>query len=393
MKFPKGFRGGAAAAGLKKSGKKDIGLILSDVPCAGAGVFTRNLFAGANIAVCRRHLAKGTMRGIVVHAGQANACTGTEGEKVAEATAAAVARLIGADPAEFVVGSTGVIGVLPDLGRIEAGLKSIAEAGLSPEGIEDVGRAMMTTDLVPKSAEGTCRMGGKQVRILGLAKGSGMIHPNMGTMLAYILTDARLPRPELRAALRAASDASFNCMTVDGDTSTSDMLVALANGAAGNESISAEELVKFREALTKVCQSLARQVASDGEGATRLVTIRVAKAKSAADAKRAAMAVGTSSLVKTAIFGRDPNWGRIACAVGYSGASFDPKRVSIKLGGTRIFAQGRPVAQDRAALAQYLRDEKEVRMEIELNAGAAEATVWTCDFSYDYVKINAEYTT
>ncbi|MBX3730071.1 MAG: bifunctional glutamate N-acetyltransferase/amino-acid acetyltransferase ArgJ, partial [Candidatus Sumerlaeia bacterium] len=325
--------------------------------------------------------------------GQANACTGSAGVKLAQATAGAAAELLDARTEDFVVGSTGVIGVLPDLARIRSGLEQIVAAGLTPEGIEAVGKAMMTTDLVPKSAEATCRLGGKQVRLLGLVKGSGMIHPNMGTMLAYVLTDARLPKGELRRALRDAADASFHCLTVDGDTSTSDMVVALANGAADNEAMSSADLEDFRGALTKVCQSLARQVAADGEGATRLVTIRVRQAGSVADARRAGMAVGSSNLVKTAIFGRDPNWGRIACAVGNSGAAFDPDRVAIKLQGAAIFAQGRPLAHDRAAVSRALADSKEVLIEISLGAGDQQATVWTCDFSYDYVRINAEYTT
>lgn len=393
MHIPRGFRGGSAKAGLKKSGAPDIGLIVSDRPCAAAGLFTRNRFAGANIGVCREHLARGPMRGLVVHAGQANACTGAAGVEVARETAQAAAELAGCSPRDFVVGSTGVIGVLPDIAKIRAGLAAIWQAGLAPEGLLDVGRAMMTTDLVAKTAGARFRLAGKQVTILGIAKGSGMIHPNMGTMLAYVFTDAAVEKPLLRRALKQATDASFNCLTVDGDTSTSDMVVALANGVAGTGRLDAKDAAEFTRRLTGVCQQLARAVARDGEGATRLVTVRVRGAASVADARRAAMAVGTSNLVKTAIFGRDPNWGRIACAVGYSGARFDPERVALRLGGTRIFAHGQPVAQDRAALSRYLRENEEIELEISLGAGRAEATVWTCDFSYDYVKINAEYTT
>lgn len=390
---PLGFTGGALAAGLKKSGALDLGLIVSDRPCTGAGVFTTNRFPGANIGLCREALARGSMRGIVVHAGQANACTGKEGVRVAERTAKAAAELLGADPSEFVVGSTGVIGVLPDAGKIRNGLDRIVAEGLDADGVLAAGRAMMTTDLVPKMCARTLRLGARKVRLLGMTKGSGMIHPSMATMLAYIVTDAAIPRAALRRMLTRAVDRSFHCLTVDGDTSTSDMVVALANGAAENGKLSEADAAAFERALTEVCRDLARRIARDGEGATRLVTIRVREAVSEADARKVAKTVGSSSLVKTAIFGRDPNWGRIACAVGYSEGRFEPEKVVIRLGKTRIFAAGKPVAHDRPALADYLRNNDEVIVEIRLGAGEAGAEVWTCDFSYDYVRINAEYTT
>ena len=393
MALPRGFAGGAVAAGLKKSGKLDLGLIYSEGPCVASAVFTKNLFIAPNLTISKRHLARGAIHGIVVNAGQSNACTGKAGEQVAKEMAEKAGAILGKAPEDFLIGSTGVIGSGPDPDKVAAGLGKIVTQGLSAEGLRDVGRAFMTTDLVKKSAEASLKFGGKTVRIFGIAKGSGMINPSMATMLSYIMTDAKISSKDLRKAFKLAVEASFNCLTVDGDTSTSDMVAILANGAAGNDTPDSEDYERFIKKLTVLCQDLARQIARDGEGATRLVTVRVKNAAAPRDARDAAKAVASSNLVKTAIFGRDPNWGRIACAVGYSGASFDPNRVTIKLGKSPIFSGGRPAKQDQAALRKYLRDNEEILIDIDLDAGTDQATVWTCDFSYDYVRINAEYTT
>ncbi len=395
MDFPKGFCGGATAAGLKPSDKLDMGVLVSETPCVGAGVFTRNLFQGANIPFCREALAKGAVRAIVVHAGQANACTGAKGIAAAQSVIDRAAKHLGCESSEIVLGSTGVIGVLPDTKKIFGGFEKIFAADLTPEGIQQVGKAMMTTDTVQKTASVKFKLGGKTVTILGLAKGAGMIHPNMGTMLSYIVTDAAIARPALQRAVKESADATYNCLTVDGDTSTSDMVVVLANGAAENKTVKGKDsdYLLFQKKLKSVCESLARQIATDGEGATRLVTVRVKKAASQADAHRAAMAVASSNLVKCAIFGRDPNWGRIAAALGYSGAKFDPSNVTIMLGGVKIFTRGTALDHDRLALSLYLSETKEVVIDAVLNAGTESCSVWTCDFSHEYVTINAHYTT
>ncbi len=395
MRFPKGFAGGATKAGLKASGKPDLGVVVSDRPCVAAGLFTKNKFSGSNIPFCRRALKEGGIRAVVMHAGQANACTGREGLEVARQTAIAVSGSVGCGYNEVIVGSTGVIGVLPKLNKIQNGIRAIAEKGLTPDGILAAGEAMMTTDTVPKTASARFRLGGKMVTMVGIAKGSGMIHPNMATMLSYVFTDARISKSALRMAFRDAVEGSFNCLSVDGDTSTSDMAVVLANGAAGNREVKPQgkDYTAFRKKLTEVCTDLSRKIARDGEGATKLVTVRVRRASTFDDARRVAKAVANSNLVKTAIFGRDPNWGRIACAVGYSGARFTPDNVMIRLGKTLIFAKGKSAEYNQGLMSKYLKDTDEVLLEISLGSGRAEAIVSTCDLSYDYVRINAEYTT
>lgn len=392
---PHGFKAGVTTAGLKPSGAADLALIVSELPAVGAGVFTTNRFAGANIALCREHLASGSVRAVVIHAGQANACTGKAGDAAALATARKAAEVLGVKVEEIVVGSTGVIGVLPAVEKISAGLEKIGTHGLSAGLFPELSKAIMTTDTKPKLASVRLKIGGKQVTLLGVAKGAGMINPSMGTMLGYVVTDAIIAKPLLKKALAQATESTFNCLTVDGDTSTSDMLVVMANGAAANAPIRAAgaDLDKFTEALTAICQHLARAVAADGEGATRLVSVTVNNAKSFEDARLVAKAVASSSLVKCAIFGRDPNWGRIAAAVGYSGGTFDPAKVRIAIGKDLVFEKGQPALQDRMALSKYLMESPEVDISISLAAGKATATVWTCDFSLDYVRINAHYTT
>jgi glutamate N-acetyltransferase/amino-acid N-acetyltransferase len=387
-----GFVAGATIAGLKPSGRPDLGLVISEGPCTAAGLFTTNRFSGANIGVCRTHLASGSIRALLVHAGQANACTGAVGEKVALESCAAVAKLVGCKPDEVLVGSTGVIGILPDIAKIRAGIQQVA---LKPEGIEEVGRAMMTTDLRPKSATASVRVGGRKVTLTGIAKGSGMIQPHMATMLSYVFTDARISRALLRRALAWAVNRSFNSLTVDGDMSTSDMAIALASQAAGNAALkeSDKDYLKLRDALTDVCVQLARAVAADGEGATRLVTVTVRDAASESEAREVAKAVANSNLVKCAIFGRDPNWGRIACAVGTTRAAFDPARVSIRIGGTAVFSSGAPTKIDKQAVSAYMRDNEEILIEIRLGAGKSSANVYTCDLTDGYIRINADYTT
>lgn len=393
---PKGFRAAGMVAGLKASGRPDLTLIVSDFPCAAAATFTRNRFPGAPLVVCKDHLSRhgASVRAIVVNSGQANACTGAKGEALARAMCAAAAREVGCNPEEVLVSSTGVIGHMPNLERIEKALPRLASEA-SEAGWAEAVRGIMTTDLVPKLASRRVKLGGETVRVLGIAKGSGMIHPSMGTMLAFIATDARVGRPALQKAFRQVVDRSFHCLTVDGDTSTSDTAVVLANGAAQKTAMKpgSPEFAKFEKALTEVCAELAQAIARDGEGATRLVTVTVRTAKSEADARTAAMAIACSNLVKCAIFGRDPNWGRLACAIGNCDAAYDPNSVVIRIGQTRVFDSGRPAKFDESVVHAYLETNKEIDIVVDLKAGDASASVWTCDLTYDYVKINAEYRT
>jgi len=394
-KLPAGFSGNGISAGLKKSGKPDLGIIFSESNCTAAGVFTTNVIQGANIPLNIKNLKNAVAHGIIVHSGQANVCTGEEGNRVARETLNAVSKATNTKPEEWVLGSTGVIGVLPNLEKLQAGITKTVEEGLTEEGLRKVSRAMLTTDLVEKVFSTTVELNGKQCTITGFAKGSGMIHPNMATMLAYIMTDAAISKEALSKAMKTATDYSFNSMTVDGDTSTSDMSVVLANGAAGNDEVQLDstEYQIFCDALTEVCQDLTKKIARDGEGATRLVTIKSIRAKTWEQGRDIAKSVAESNLVKTALFGRDPNWGRIACAIGYSGKIDDVSKMEIKLMDVTIFKNMEPVSFDKPALSQKMKDTEDIDITIDLGLGDAKATVWTCDLTYDYVRINAEYTT
>lgn len=394
-KLPKGFIGNGGAVGLKKSGKPDLGIIFSKSPCQSAAMFTTNRFQGANIPLCHRALNNTKTHGIIIHSGQANVCFGQQGAQIAEHILQVSADELGCSPAELFLGATGVIGAAPDKEKITAGLRDLIGNGMSVDNLRKVPRSMMTTDLTEKTISLDVKIGGVTGTITGFAKGSGMIHPNMATMLCYILTDINIDKTALNEAFRRSIDRSFNCLTVDGDTSTSDMVILISNGDSGNKEIASgtTEHAAFEEALTTVCRALTKMVAQDGEGATKLVTIQITGAATEADAQRVGKSVGNSNLVKTALFGNDPNWGRLACAVGYSGATFEPEAVSITLQETLIFKNYEPIPFDRKGLSERLKASKEVSIEIDLGAGSEKATIWTCDFSYDYVKINAEYTT
>ncbi|RJQ54674.1 MAG: bifunctional glutamate N-acetyltransferase/amino-acid acetyltransferase ArgJ [Actinobacteria bacterium] len=388
---PKGFRAAGVAAGIKKAPKKDVGLIVFEPGTVTSAVFTRNAMAAAPIVVSRRHLAEGSIRAIVANSGNANACTGDEGVADAIETARAVAREIGVAPQDVLVASTGVIGEPLDMASIELGVREAA-GRLGPNSFH-FAEAIMTTDTFPKEIAVEASIAGGPVRIGGVAKGSGMIQPDMATMLAFLTTDADLEKAHLQALLADVAERSFNMLTVDGETSTNDMVALSASGRSalriepGNES---EEI--FRELLLFVCTELARMIARDGEGATKLVDVTVTGAASAVEAKTAAMAVANSPLVKTALFASDPNWGRIAQAAGASPARLDPKALSISFGDIVVAKQGQGVDFDEARAGDYLKG-KQIAVYVDLGVGESEATVWTCDFSYDYVKINAEYRT
>lgn len=389
---PQGFLAVGVKAYIKKD-KKDLAVIYSEVPATTAGVFTTNKVKAAPLLVTKEHIKNGRAQAVVVNAGNANACTGEQGFDNAVATAQRAGELLKIDPHDVIVTSTGVIGVQLPMDRVLAGVEK-AVGKLDRDGGAKAAKAIMTTDTVPKEIAVEFMLGGKKAVIGAMAKGSGMIHPNMATMLGFVTTDAAVSPALLDRALRYAVNRTFNMVTVDGDTSTNDMVVVLANGLAGNPEITAEDddYITFRDALLYVCTYLARMIARDGEGATKLVEVRVVNAASEEDAKKAAKAVANSNLVKTAIFGEDANWGRIICAVGYSGAEFDPAKVDISIGDEKMCGDGTPLnfSEERA---KKILERDEVSILVDMKAGPAEAVAWTCDFSYDYVKINADYRT
>ena len=389
---PLGFRAAGVAAGIKPSGNPDVTLIVSDYPATAAGVFTRNRVVAAPVLVSREHLAGGAARAIAVNAGNANACTGTQGMVDARRMAQVTAQLLDLPVEQVLVASTGIIGRPMPMDRLEAGLARAA-AELSRENGSQVAQSIMTTDTRPKEIAVEISIDGSRVRIGGICKGSGMIEPNMATMLAFITTDAEVWPEVLQSALTSSVERSFNCVTVDGDTSTNDSLLILANGASGVRVTPDSPAHRaFCEGLLHVCTHLAKELARDGEGATKLVEIQVGGARSTSQARKVGKSIANSPLVKTALYGNDPNWGRILCAAGYSGVPIDQERLALTLCGHPLVREGEPVEFEEAVVSQAMR-EPEVLIRLDLGQGRFSSTVWTCDFSYDYVRINAEYTT
>jgi glutamate N-acetyltransferase/amino-acid N-acetyltransferase len=389
----RGYRAGAVTARIKPGSERpDLALVLSDRPAAAAAVFTTNRVQAAPILVDREHLRQGCARAVILNAGNANACTGAQGVADARRTCELTAAALGVRAEEVLVCSTGVIGVPMPMPAVQTALPALTSC-LAADGGPAAARAIMTTDTVPKEIAVEIAVAGRTVRIGGMAKGAGMIAPHMATMLSVVTTDAAIDREALQALLSAVVERSFNCVTVDGDMSTNDTLIVLANGAGGVEvGPGAPAHDVFAAALEHVCRQLARMIARDGEGATKLVPVQVRGAVDEAEARRIGLSVANSNLVKTAIFGNDPNWGRILCAAGYAGVDFDPDQVEVSLCGVPIFRQGGGLPFDKAALSQAMRAD-EVLIRIELQRGSAAAEVFTCDFSYDYVRINADYTT
>jgi len=391
---PVGFRAAAVAAGIKKSKDAlDLALIFSDSPAtAAAGVFTTNRVAAAPVLLSRQNLleSRGRCRAIVVNSGNANACTGRAGMRAAEESARVAGELLGIESSQVLVASTGVIGVTLDADLILQQLPHLKEK-LSKENAGKVAHAIMTTDTFPKTCVVRSAVKGKAVHIAGIAKGAGMIHPRMATMLSFITTDASMGERMLHNLLLGAAEDSFNRVTVDGDTSTNDTLLALASGLSelavipGNDS-----RAWFAEGLTQLCQTLARMIARDGEGASKLVTVEVVGARTPLDADRVARAIANSPLVKTALAGSDPNWGRIICAAGYSGAKFDPNKIDVSVNNMALCRKGVDAGFEEAAAHSEL-DRKEIVLQVDLHAGRATARVWTCDFTRDYIDINASY--
>ena len=393
---PLGFKCAGVSCGIKSEPEaRDLGLILSESPAAAAAVFTTNRIVSHAVTVSREHLCAPRSRGIVVNAGNANACTGPRGLADARRMAALAAQCVGVRANEFLVASTGIIGQRLPMRKVGVGIRDAAAAlGRSSRHNAAFARAIMTTDTVPKFAAVEFALGNRKVRIGGAAKGSGMVAPNMATMLAFLTTDCAVARPMLRKALRDTADKTFNCVTVDGDCSTNDTAAILANAAAGNSPIrsAGRAYDAFRRALRAVCENLAESLARDGEGATRLVEVRVTGARRAKDADRVARTIANSPLVKTAVHGGDPNWGRILCAAGHSGAPVEAERMRLRINGVQLFCRGRPCAVRADRLAACMRP-TEIRIVLDLGQGRQAARIWTCDLSRDYITINAEYHT
>ncbi|WP_274362534.1 bifunctional glutamate N-acetyltransferase/amino-acid acetyltransferase ArgJ [Paenibacillus thermotolerans] len=390
---PKGFRAGGVYSGIKKVQKNDLGAIVCDVPALAAAVYTTNLVQAAPLGVTRESIAQeGRLRAMLVNSGNANACTGAQGEADAREMRSAFAAALGVPDHHVGVTSTGVIGVNMPMDNVRAGIGALAKA-LSPEGGDAFCQAIMTTDLVQKSICVRLEVDGVPVTVAGAAKGSGMIHPNMATMLGFITTDAAMNEGVLQSLLSATTDVTFNMITVDGDTSTNDMVVAMSSGLAGNQPLHEghPDYEAFAAAFRCVAETLAKDIARDGEGATKLIEVNVTGARSEQDARAIAKTIVGSSLVKSAVYGSDANWGRIIAAAGRAGVPLDPNTVDIRLGDIPVLKQSVPLPFDEDAAKQYLDDNKEIAIFVDLHVGDGKATAWGCDLTYDYVKINASY--
>jgi glutamate N-acetyltransferase / amino-acid N-acetyltransferase len=401
--FARGFRAGTAACGIKAltagataiptNQTDDLCIVHSTQPCDTGGVFTTNRVKSASVVIDQLHLQHNRVQALAINSGNANACTGAQGFKDALLIAKLSADRLDLDPDQVLVSSTGVIGRYMPMAAIKAGIAQ-ACGNLSADGGAAAARAILTTDTMPKTAQLEVDLGGTTVRVGGMCKGSGMIHPNMATMLAYITTDASVEAGLMSALVKSIADRSFNQVTVDGDSSTNDTFLMLANGAAGNEPVRAGsvEAEHLGAALLEVARELARAIARDGEGATKLITVKVLDAVSDAEARTAARAVASSSLVKTAVHGGDPNWGRIVCALGYSGAELALDKLHLSVGGLVVFERGSGVDVDLEAVRHaFEQPEIEIVATLGLADGGAEA--WGCDLSEEYVRINADYTT
>ncbi len=388
----RGFRFAGVCAGIKTAGgAQDLGLIVADHPCPAAAVFSANRVKAAPVYVTMERIRAGRLQAVVANSGCANSFTGAAGMRLARESCAEVARLLGCLPARVAPCSTGVIGHLFDLHKFKAGAAE-AVGSLRPDALDDFARAIMTTDTRPKTASVAFQAGGATITVAGAAKGVGMISPKMATMLAFLVTDAALASAPLKAALKAALPNSFNAITVDGDMSTNDTVIIMASGAAANRALAGRDLDSFNRAVEAVCAALARELVRDGEGATKLVTVEVRGARSSSDAERCARQIANSPLVKTAFFGCDPNVGRILMAAGSSGVAVESDRLVLGIGGKRVAARGALITDALPEAAARMR-EREFTVTLDLRLGRARATILTCDLSYDYVRINAEYTT
>ena len=392
--IPRGFQASAVKAGIKPSGAIDLALLVSDRACAAAGVYTTNLVYAAPVAWDRGRTPSSSVRGVVVNAGNANAATGEEGLTHARRTAAAAARLLGGTPDDWLVASTGVIGQRLPIEKLEAGLaRAVPLLTAESSGFDDASRAILTTDTRPKVVGRRARFAGSEVALLGLAKGAAMIGPKMATMLGFLLTDAQIEPEPLQAILRTAVERSFNCISVEGHMSTNDTVLLLANGAAGGPSLRGADLDAFTRLVDDACVELARMIPADGEGATHLITIDVEGCRTFGEARLIARAVADSPLVKTAIHGADPNWGRIVSAAGYAGVEYASPGPALWLNGVELYRDSRPAPFNADAVGRLIRDQRETSIRLVFHDGSASVRFWTCDLTAEYIRLNADYTT
>jgi glutamate N-acetyltransferase/amino-acid N-acetyltransferase len=395
LPLPQGFRFAGIHSGIRSDpGRRDLALIVSSEPAAAAGVFTQNRVCAAPVRVSRDRVPSQEVRGIVVCSGNANACTGEQGLKDAHRMTAVAAEELGCSANQVLVCSTGIIGRPLPMAQVEAGIRK-AFPLLRPDqaSFVDAAHAILTTDTRIKLAGRSIRLGGKEVRLAGMAKGAAMIGPNMATMLAFVVTDAQVSPQKLQHILKDAVDASFNSISVEGHMSTNDTVLLLANGASGARADGGTELDHFSVAVRETCAELARAIIDDAEGITHLITIDVEGARTASDARQIAKTIAESALVKTAIFGADPNWGRIVSAAGYSGVEFAESDLSLWLNGTLLYERGTPVPFDAATVSAQLKNQRETHLRLVLAQGTARCRFWTSDLSYEYIRLNADYTT
>ena len=395
IRVPKGFQLAGVHCGIKQNpDREDLALVVSEKPAVAAGVYTQNLVHAAPVALDRGRTPSDRIRTVVINSGNANSCTGERGLRDAREMARLSAAACNADEDQALVLSTGIIGQFLPMEKIARGIQAAtARLACDEKALLSAARGLMTTDTVYKLAGRTVSPAGREVQITGMAKGAAMIGPNMATMLGVILTDAALDPPTAQAALKSAVDASFNCISVDGHMSTNDSVLLLAGGAAGGAPLAGDDLAAFAKALEEVCVELARSIPADGEGATHLITIEITGCRDPADARKIAKTIANSPLVKTAVAGADPNWGRIVSAAGYSGVSFDPAGVNLWVNGFPLYESGAPVDFDARAVSDSIRDNRDTLIRLELSEGDAAGRFWTTDLTAEYVRLNADYHT
>jgi glutamate N-acetyltransferase/amino-acid N-acetyltransferase len=393
----RGYRFAGLHCGIRPDAqRRDLALMVSDAPASAAGVFTQNRVRAAPVHVCQERLPSAVARGVVVCSGNANACTGRQGLDDARRMATVAAEAVGCQPEQFLVCSTGVIGRVLPMAQVEMGIRSAASRiDASPASLEEAAHAILTTDTRIKVSTRSVDVGGAEVRLTGLAKGAAMIGPNLATMLAFVFSDASVSPADLATVAARAGDQSFNCVSVEGHTSTNDTLLLFANGRSqpGAAFLSGSDLERFGTSVTAVCRDLSRAIADDAEGATHLVTVEVEGLRDEAEARRVAKAVADSPLVKTAIYGADPNWGRIVSAAGYAGVAFEETDLSLWLGDLLLYHAGTPQPFEPATASAYLKREREILLRLRFTLGSGRATFWTCDLTQEYVRLNADYTT
>jgi len=394
MILAEGFRFAAVPCGIRPNepDRLDLALVVSDRAATAAGVFTQNRVCAAPVRVCRERLPRGDARGIVICSGNANACTGEQGMKDARRMTAVAAGAIGCQPEQMLVASTGVIGRLLPMDKIEPGIVQAArQLAADAPAFERAAQAILTTDTKIKVSTRSLTLTDKEVRLTGFAKGAAMIGPNMATLLAFVVTDAAVSQDDLATVAPRAADQSFNSISVEGHTSTNDTLIFLANGQG--PPLKGDALARFNQATTEVCAELARAMVADAEGAAHLITIQVEGTRTDSEARQIAQAVANSALVKTAIFGADPNWGRIVSAAGYAGVAFEEQDLSLWLGDFLLYEKGTPLPFDAGTVSAFIKKNREVTLRLGFTLGTGHCTFYTCDLTYDYVRINAEYTT